>query len=87
MNPIIKKSLIILSVCQIQGQGFWGNEFPEAKIEYAPKTYVCHKADKLILLDGKLNDEAWSNVQWTDAFVDIEAVSYTHLTLPTICSV
>ena len=72
MNPIIKKSLIILSVCQTQGQGFWGNEFPEPKIEYAPKTYVCHKADKLILVDGKLNDEAWSNVQWTDSFVDIE---------------
>ena len=72
MNPIIKKSLIILSVCQTQGEGFCGNEFPEPKIEYAPKTYVCHKADKLILVDGKLNDEAWSNVQWTDSFVDIE---------------
>ena len=72
MNPILKTSLIILSACQIQGQGFWGNEFPEPKIEYAPKTYVCHKADKLILVDGKLNDDAWSNVQWTDSFVDIE---------------
>ena len=72
MNPILKTSLIILSVCQIHGQGFWGNEFPEPKIEYAPKTYVCHKADKLILVDGKLNDDAWSNVQWTDSFVDIE---------------
>lgn len=72
MNPTLKISLIILSACQIQGQGFWGNEFPEPKIEYAPKTYVCHKADKLILVDGKLNDDAWSNVQWTDSFVDIE---------------
>ena len=72
MNPTLKTALIILSACQIQGQGFWGNEFPEPKIEYAPKTYVCHKADKLILVDGKLNDDAWSNVQWTDSFVDIE---------------
>ena len=72
MNPTLKTALIILSTCQIQGQGFWGNEFPEPKIEYAPKTYVCHKADKLILVDGKLNDDAWSNVQWTDSFVDIE---------------
>ena len=72
MNPILKTSMIILSACQIHGQGFWGNEFPEPKIEYAPKTYVCHKADKLILVDGKLNDDAWSNVQWTDSFVDIE---------------
>ena len=72
MNPILKTSLIILSVCQIHGQGFWGNEFPEPKIEYAPKTYVCHKADTLILVDGKLNDDAWSNVQWTASLVDIE---------------
>ena len=72
MNPTLKTALIILSACQIQGQGFWGNEFPEPKIEYAPKTYVCHKADKLILVDGKLNDDAWSNVQWTDSFIDIE---------------
>ena len=72
MNPTLKTALIILSACQIQGQGFWGNEFPEPKIEYAPKTYVCHKADKLIFVDGKLNDDAWSNVQWTDSFVDIE---------------
>ncbi|MFL2983666.1 MAG: carbohydrate-binding family 9-like protein [Candidatus Neomarinimicrobiota bacterium] len=70
MQLLIKFLIIIYSF--VQGQGFWGNEFPEQKIEYSPKTYVCHKAEKPILLDGKLNDEGWEGVQWSESFVDIE---------------
>ena len=54
------------------GQGFWGNDFPGPKIEYAPRTYVCHKADTPIIIDGRLDDDVWEDVQWTDSFVDIE---------------
>ena len=72
MYLIFRLSTIILIISSMYGQGFWGNEFPEAKIEYAPKNYVCHKTDIPILIDGLLNDDAWEAVQWTDSFVDIE---------------
>ena len=70
MQLLIKFSLIIYSITQCQG--FWGNEFPEQKIEYSPRTYVCHKKEKPIILDGKLDDEGWEGVKWSKSFVDIE---------------
>ena len=63
---------LFFTILPLWGQGFWGNVFPEPRIEYSPKTYVCHKAETSILVDGKLNDKAWSDVKWTDSFVDIE---------------
>ena len=42
------------------------------KIEYNPKKYIAHRIDQPIIIDGKLNDAQWSNVEWTDNFVDIE---------------
>ena len=62
--------VIILS--SLLGQGFWGNEFPEEKIPYKPKTYVCYKTESPLLIDGKPNDPDWAKVEWTDSFVDIE---------------
>lgn len=37
-----------------------------------PKHYVCPRASRPIVLDGKLGDPAWATAAWTDAFVDIE---------------
>ena len=62
----------LLFLSGIVGQGFWGNEFPEAKIKYDPKNYVCYNVASPINIDGKLNDEAWSKIKWTTLFVDIE---------------
>ncbi len=64
--------LYFLLLSFIVGQGFWGNEFPEGKIEYNPRNYVCYKTTSPVLIDGKLNDAAWSRVEWTESFVDIE---------------
>ena len=72
MKPISLKCPLFFTLLPLCGQGFWGNAFPEPRIEYYPKTYVCHKANTAILVDGKLNDKAWSDVKWTDSFVDIE---------------
>ena len=41
------------------------------KIEYNPKKYIAHRIDQPIIIDGKLDDSQWSNVDWTDNFVDI----------------
>ncbi|WP_165251298.1 M61 family metallopeptidase [Paludisphaera soli] len=37
-----------------------------------PKGYVAYRAPGPIVVDGKLDDEAWKDAPWTDLFVDIE---------------
>lgn len=37
-----------------------------------PRKYLCYRARKPILIDGRLDDEAWQAAPWTDYFVDIE---------------
>lgn len=37
-----------------------------------PKSYVCRRATAPLVIDGKLNDAAWSAAPWTDYFVDIQ---------------
>lgn len=36
-----------------------------------PKQYVAYKTNETLVLDGKLDDPAWQEVEWTDRFVDI----------------
>ena len=72
MNQKCSYLFCFIFLSHLCGQGFWGNEFPEAKIEYDPRNYVCYKTDTPILIDGKINDSGWSNVEWTESFVDIE---------------
>ena len=63
---------IILFNCLVYCQGFWGNEFPDGKIKYNPRLYVCYRSEQPVILDGKITEKAWENVDWTDSFVDIE---------------
>src|SRR5580700_2727874 len=37
-----------------------------------PKGYVCYRAKGKLTIDGKLDEEDWKAVPWTDDFVDIE---------------
>jgi hypothetical protein len=37
-----------------------------------PKGYVCYRAEVPPRIDGRLDDEVWQAVPWTDDFVDIE---------------
>jgi hypothetical protein len=37
-----------------------------------PKGYVCYRAKQPPRIDGRLDDECWTDAPWTDAFVDIE---------------
>ena len=64
--------LLLLVFNNSYAQGFWGNEFPEGKIPYNPRSYVCYTASLPIMLDGKITEEAWENIPWTDSFIDIE---------------
>ena len=42
------------------------------KIDFNPKTYICHKTEKKIIIDGVSKDSAWNDANFTDYFVDIE---------------
>ncbi len=60
------------AVAQVsRGQG----EFPVPEIPFAPKHYVCYRADGPIKIDGKLNEGSWQKAAWTDYFVDIQGSS------------
>ncbi|PQV50226.1 carbohydrate binding protein with CBM9 domain [Jejuia pallidilutea] len=39
-----------------------------------PKKYVAYKTSEAIEIDGEDTDVVWSEVEWTDAFIDIEGV-------------
>jgi hypothetical protein len=39
---------------------------------FNPKSYICYKTDKPIIIDGKIDEDSWEKVIWTDDFVDIE---------------
>lgn len=45
---------------------------PEPKIEYAPKHYICRRAQGSPVLDGRVDKSFWETADWTDEFVDIE---------------
>ncbi len=40
-----------------------------------PEHYLCRTANGLITIDGRLDDPAWAQAEWTEAFVDIEGHS------------
>ncbi|WP_028609419.1 carbohydrate-binding family 9-like protein [Paenibacillus harenae] len=45
---------------------------PEPDIDYAPKSYICRRAQEPLVLDGRLDKPFWAAADWTDEFVDIE---------------
>src|SRR4029077_17800445 len=52
-----------------------GAQRPPADFEglpVAPRSYVCHRAPSPLVIDGKLDEPAWTSASWSDPFVDIE---------------
>lgn len=37
-----------------------------------PKTYVAHNTTETIVVDGEMNENAWTNAKWSQVFQDIE---------------
>jgi hypothetical protein len=37
-----------------------------------PRGYVCYRADRPPVIDGKLDDPVWQSAPWSDPFIDIE---------------
>lgn len=51
----------------------WSEPTPLVKKDayVPPKGYVCYRA-QAIKIDGRIDEESWNAVPWTDSFVDIE---------------
>lgn len=41
-------------------------------IDYSPRSYVAYHTDQSVIIDGEMNEKAWVDMPWTEAFVDIE---------------
>ncbi|MEH6408069.1 MAG: carbohydrate-binding family 9-like protein, partial [Leeuwenhoekiella sp.] len=39
-----------------------------------PRSYVAHKITDSLTIDGKGDEHAWQQAEWTDKFIDIEGV-------------
>lgn len=48
----------------------------ESPAAIQPRGYVVYKTDKAPTIDGKLSDEEWGKIPWSDAFVDIEGADH-----------
>ena len=46
--------------------------FPEPKIDFDPRKYICYRTDQQLTIDGKMNESIWERAQWSEDFVDIE---------------
>jgi hypothetical protein len=60
-------NLIPLVLVSIAAAGF-----PVPQIEFAPRHYICYRAETPPVIDGKPDDRAWQQTHWSDTFVDIE---------------
>jgi len=71
---VLAASLALLAAVTFGQQTPRAKAAPEPVVvpKSAPKGYVCHRRMGPIKIDGKLNEDAWNLVPWSDTFVDIE---------------
>jgi hypothetical protein len=67
---IPKVALALACLCCVPVAASFGFEIPH--LEFAPRQYVCPRANEPIVIDGKIDEKAWEAAAWTDDFVDIE---------------
>ena len=48
---------------------------PRPKTAFAPLEYVCRRAAGPVTVDGRLDESAWADAEWTEVFGDIEGPS------------
>lgn len=62
----------IVTLCLSLGIAGCDDPPPPAAPYLPPKGYICYRAATVVVIDGKLDDDAWKAAPWTDDFVDIE---------------
>jgi hypothetical protein len=70
--PLRVASPLVLAavVCAVAALG--QPKSPPALDYRPPRGYVCYRARTPIVIDGKLDDDAWRDIPWSEEFVDIE---------------
>ena len=72
---------ILILVCYLLVQAAAAFEFPVTP--WQPRWYRCLRAATAPMIDGRLDDPAWTAVPWTDPFVDIEGQAAPRFTTRT----
>lgn len=67
-RPAAVTSLLIIVGCSSIPPDVWRSDVPIPH----PKSYVCHHTTSPLNIDGRLDENDWLRVPWTDDFVDIE---------------
>ncbi|MCC6443253.1 MAG: carbohydrate-binding family 9-like protein [Armatimonadetes bacterium] len=62
---------LLALLCPSPARAGWADDWRKMK-QITPKGYVCYRASGPVVIDGKLDDDAWQNAPWTDDFQDIE---------------
>lgn len=80
------KKVVCWSIAAITLGGCGAMKKPTAKAPATPPAaYACHRAASPITLDGKLDDAAWKNAEWTTDFVDVRGKGWPAPHLRTRC--
>ena len=70
--PTIPAVLLFILFCHTADAQNKAPAFPVPQIAFAPKSYVCYRAQQTLTIDGRLDEPSWQRAVWTDDFVDIE---------------
>lgn len=76
----VVRNLLLMSLMVVLGLGMGCSsrvsvaDRPSAKEGELPRRYVCYRAAAPIAIDGRLDDPAWADTEWTEPFADIEGV-------------
>lgn len=68
--PAVAVALLLLPAMPITGQ-----DRPQTADDDHPRGYVAYRTAVPILIDGRLDDPAWREAAWSEAFVDIEGTA------------
>lgn len=68
----MKRVLVLIMLLSIYGLAVAQDIFPVPVGEFAPLSYTAYQPSYPIIIDGKLDDEAWQKAEFTEDFVDIE---------------
>ncbi len=66
-------SLLLLTGCASTARPTGDKPLPPFREK--PRTYACRRAPAPPMVDGRLDEPAWSAAAWTEAFVDIEGAA------------
>lgn len=67
-----KNILLLIALVNFTVLFAQNNVFPQPKIDYNPRSYLCMRTWDDFVVDGVLDEYAWLVAPWSENFVDIE---------------